>query len=112
MKKISNATILKECGRDFTCSCGLHVHPDHPLTNSKAIHIKGCRFAPKAVPKIINTAAYNRLQALKQHILKELSLTEKEFHKLFPAYAKLIRKEELNSIGKRARFARFQIIGR
>lgn len=44
--------------------------------------------------------------------MKELSLTYKEFYKFFPQYLKLIRDEELKSISKRAKLARFQMIGR
>jgi len=28
----------------YTCGCGLYVHPKHPLTNIKAIHIEDCQF--------------------------------------------------------------------
>jgi hypothetical protein len=32
---------------DYTCHCGLHVHPEHPLTSPAAIHIPDCPYAPK-----------------------------------------------------------------
>lgn len=36
--------IIKHWDISYTCGCGLHVHPEHPLTNNKAIHIKDCLF--------------------------------------------------------------------
>jgi hypothetical protein len=61
---------------------------------------------------MVTTEKHKKLLALRLHIMKELSLTYREFHRLFPQYVKLIKDEELNSTGKRARFARFKIIGR
>jgi hypothetical protein len=49
--KYTKEYILKNCGKDFTCGCGLYVHPDHRLTNPNAIHIKGCMFDPKKTNK-------------------------------------------------------------
>lgn len=36
---------------DYTCPCGLYVHPDNPLTTSTAIHIADCRYAKPAPPR-------------------------------------------------------------
>lgn len=31
---------------DYTCGCGLHVHPDYSHTNPKAIHCSDCPYRP------------------------------------------------------------------
>lgn len=34
-------------GRDYTCCCGLYMHPNHPMRNPDAIHIRGCPVRPR-----------------------------------------------------------------
>jgi hypothetical protein len=44
--------VMKYWDKDYTCGCGLYVHPDNPRTNSEAIHIKDCEFNPDRQKRI------------------------------------------------------------
>ena len=46
MRTIEREYIMKHWTVDYTCHCGLYVHPDNPLTKPDAIHISDCHFAP------------------------------------------------------------------
>ena len=73
---VSKAQILKFATIDYTCGCGLYVHPDNPLTSCKAIHIDDCEFKMN-IDRIIGRYNFHRGALNIRNSVKE---TAKEFN--------------------------------